>query len=556
MHPGRWGDGVREDFAFDFALRMSLLRAMSSRRSHREFLARHPALREALWWSIPALLAALGVRVALLSYLPLAQWTPDSMSFFEFAWKAHASGEWYLNEKRRYLYPIVLYAVEFLPGATLRWVAWLQHLAGILCVVPLAYLVRHCFHAWRWVVVPVTLAYALFPTLLWYEHTMLSDPMFCHATLLACAGWVGWRSRPAETWRWWWFCAPFAVAILTRPAGRFFLPGVVLALICTRAWLHLRWPHWAALVAAMALNLSLGKDKQVAYLFYRCAFPLTRLETPYLAEYKTEVRDEVLAVRSDPDRAYVRDAWLDDLIKRPAEMTGKPHWQALADRDEEKARVYKGLAMEALRAAPLEYFGLSLRRLVASLDVRPSFAWMFSVQYSKSEFRAQFERLAGKKELLRARIFGWGRRGPAPSLDECLREIAPDGETVAMRALQRWAGQWSRAVHFVAPSGAADRGLPISAFRPAGLSWLLAVGLCGCALRPWRETVGCLALMAMGYLVGVFMIGGANPRFAAAAWPVLLLLLALPVDALARAWVGRVERRGKRSASDIAPAAP
>src|SRR4051812_21276936 len=80
------------------------------------FLRRHPSVRDALLWGIPAFAVALALRACLLSYIPLAYWGSDSRSYFDFAYKLHVEHYISLVEKRRFLYPIFVGLVTLLPG--------------------------------------------------------------------------------------------------------------------------------------------------------------------------------------------------------------------------------------------------------------------------------------------------------------------------------------------------------------------------------------------------------------------------------------------------------
>ena len=158
----------------------------------RTFLRTHPTLRDALWWALPALLLGAVLRLLFLSYLPYAYWGSDSRSYFSFAYTLLEKGYISLDDKRRFIYPLLMTPIAALPGAPLRWVAWLQHGLGLATLVPLAYIVRKSFVGWRWWVVPITVLYTGMPVLLWYEHELLGETVFFGALLCAFAGWVAW----------------------------------------------------------------------------------------------------------------------------------------------------------------------------------------------------------------------------------------------------------------------------------------------------------------------------------------------------------------------------
>src|SRR5205085_598761 len=130
------------------------------------------------------------------------------------------------------------------PGAPLKWLAWLQHAAGLLTILPLAYVVRKTLHCWRLWIVPITALYAGLPVILWYEHELLGETLFFGAMLWAFGGWVAWvcEKDPARARRlFWWFFVPIAIFLLTKPSGRFLVPGLGIALLAVRAWRVLDW---------------------------------------------------------------------------------------------------------------------------------------------------------------------------------------------------------------------------------------------------------------------------------------------------------------------------
>src|SRR3954471_17128959 len=89
----------------------------------RNFLRAHPSLRDALLWTLPAIIFGAVLRTLFLSYLPYAFWGADSRSYFSFAHELIANHAVSLHEKRRYLYPLLMAPVALLPGTPLRWLA-------------------------------------------------------------------------------------------------------------------------------------------------------------------------------------------------------------------------------------------------------------------------------------------------------------------------------------------------------------------------------------------------------------------------------------------------
>ena len=111
------------------------------------FFSRHPLVRDALIWAVPAVAVGIALRLVLLSYSPYAYWGDDSRSYFGFTSGVLNDFYFSINEKRRYLYPVFLLPLSLLPGGTLRILPWVQAAGGVLTILPFAYLVRRIFMA-------------------------------------------------------------------------------------------------------------------------------------------------------------------------------------------------------------------------------------------------------------------------------------------------------------------------------------------------------------------------------------------------------------------------
>jgi hypothetical protein len=302
----------------------------------RHFLACHPLVRDALLWAIPALVFGAVLRALLTSYLPYAYWGADSKSYFGFAHKLITEGYISLNEKRRFLYPIFLVPVSLLPGPPLRWLAVIQHTLGVASLVPLAYIVRKTLVYWKLWIVPITVAFAGLPVIVWYEHELLGENVFFATLLWTFAGWCAWVSeeRIERSRRLFWcFFVPFTLFILTKPSGRFVWPGIGMGLVLVAAWRRLDWRRILALGALAIATLFVGAKKQGAWLFYTAVFPLTQLDTPLHAEYKAQIRDLVESMRARLDNYYTNDVQAFEFLERTDSDPQRTLWVSL-DKDE------------------------------------------------------------------------------------------------------------------------------------------------------------------------------------------------------------------------------
>jgi hypothetical protein len=495
-----------------------------------------PSLRDAVWWALPAIAVGALIRCLYLSYAPLAHWGADSMSFFEFAWKALDKQEFVLNEKRRYLYPIALLPMSLLPGGAMRWVAWIQHASALLVLIPFAYIIRKCFAHWRWWIVPLTLVFATWPAAIVLEHIVQSDALFLHAIVWAAAGWVAWVSSPAgasaSAHRFWWFAIPFFAALLTRPAARFFLPAVLAGLVITGAWRALHRSHWIASAAVLVVQATMGKEKMVAMLLLGAVFPLVQLETPLLAEYKQELREEVERSRQHLGLYYRAQIDVFKLLKRPERYPEKPRFSALAEDDVLTAKVYKGLAIEACRSQPWQALLLALQRVAASADYGDNVQHSFKATVSREWFDGSFEELTGRKKLAVFNLLmGRPRKAPPPPWEEVAARLSPYPRAPAARWMAKGADFHADTFRWVWPPSAANRNIPVERFRPSWMAWVALAGAVLAFCKRWRGTLGVFVLWSGVYLVGAFLIGESNPRLFAPVVPLLFLLLPAAADA-------------------------
>ncbi len=503
----------------------------------RRFISHHPLLRDALLWAIPALLFGAVLRLLFLSYSPYAYWGSDSNSYFSFTELLLNSGKISLYDKRRYVYPLMMLPITILPGSTLKWLVWIQHGLGLLTLVPLAYCVRKSFTHWRWFIVPVTVAFAGMPLILWYEHEMLAENIFFAAVIWSCAGWMAWVSEenPLRKHRLWWcFFVPFAVLILTKPAGRFFLPGILLALLCVAAWRHLKWREAGSLAAAAALTFTIGQDSQGSWLLYTSSFPLTRLDTPLHAEYKAEIRDMVLEARSrvdqfkmDEDRDWKR------FLKNPEEQSERPLWQALGKDRKLKARIYRDLALEGIKARPDLFLLISFDKILSSANPDDFKTERFLTDYYPRKFEHLYERYQKDNPGRLQLIFGLPRREPLPPYSEVKGWLSPNPDAKASQWLYVYSGWFEKWLHLIEDDEIhedADEVTLVAALQPAG--WLLVAGAILSLFPLYFQRIGLWTIIIGGYLLAVFLVGSANARFFGAAWPIVILLIALPADYL------------------------
>lgn len=505
----------------------------------RIFFARHPVVRDAVLWAIPAILFGAALRLLMLSYLPYAYWGSDSRSYYSFAHKLLTEGYISLDEKRRYLYPILMVPVSLLPGSPLKWLAWLQHGFGLLTLIPLAYIVRKTLVHWRIWVIPITVIYAGMPMVLWYEHELLGETIFFALLLWAFAGWIAWvtelRSARARE-LFWCFFIPLALFFLTKPSGRFVWPGIFVGLLLSGAWRRLDWRRWTALGALLLVTVTVGSKKQGAWLLYVATFPLTQLDTPKHAEFKAEIRDKVGEFRRDIDVYYLLDDWPFAFLEGPQKQDERPTWKALGKDEKQKARVYTDLALEAIKAEPLLFLYLAWQRMVGSANLSEFKEDRFTGEFYVERFEHFYDDALKREKSPVRMLFAIPKREPLPPYAEFQKRLSPAPDSWMAKTLQGYiAGVEGVSDLVYLPDDEDERDRRITKARPTPLGcWLIAGLILAVVLPRYRPTLGVWAIIACGYLAGVFLVSQINPRYFGPAWPALVPLLAVPADALVR----------------------
>jgi hypothetical protein len=396
--------------------------------------------------------------------------------------------------------------------------------------------------------VPVTVLFAGLPVFLWYEHELLGEALFFSALMWAFGGWMAWvtQTDPVRARRnFWWFFVPLAVFLLTKPSGRFVVPGLVCGLLMVQAWRVLDWRRWLALGLLLAATLTVGSKKQAAWLLYVATFPLTQLETPANAEYKAELRPIAEPYIAGIDAYYVRDqadapgrAAPFHFLESPSEENAPPLWAALDGEKmgEKKRALYMQLAIEGIRTRPGAFLYLGAQRLVASANLSEFKLDRFDSDYFAGRLRGLYE--SAQKELANGKsnsipmAFGLPKKGPLPPYDEFKMRLASSPDGWAEITLRKWTTGVSAVSDVVRlPHPAKDAPAEewaITRARPTLLGWWLLASL-ALSLVYWR-TLGVWVVTALGYLAGVFLVSLVHPRYFAPAWLIFLPVFVVPLD--------------------------
>jgi len=487
------------------------------------WLKNHPLLRDVLIWTLPALIVGAVLRAILIHSSPYAFFGADSRSFMGFTNGVLTEFYFSINEKRRYLYPLFVFPLSLLPGGTLRWLAVVQAILGLLSILPIAYIIRKVFVSWRWAIVPVTVLLAGMPVFMWFEHELIADSVFFQAMNWTLGGWVAWTCQPDRTRSralWWWFWVPFAILILTKPASKLLWPAVVLGLLVAGAWHILKWREWTALAALFLASLTVGSDNQSSWLLYTTTFPLTRLDTPLHAEYKQEVRGLVEEKRARIHTYTEEEKEVHDFLRSPHDSPQYPKWAALPK--DERDKMYKDLAFEGILARPDLFLYVALQRLAGSCNQADFKTSRFHPNYYADRLHDQY--FGPPERTMLATVFGLPRNQPLPSYEEMRTLVMPRPGAFSTRFFLDYANAYQ------APGDLFDRG-------PGHLTVLGWWTLLGCLLSFFPRFLKPLGVWTAGfaaYLLAVYLIGVETHRYFALVWPSILILLALVPEMLWR----------------------
>jgi len=504
----------------------------------KKWLVRHPVARDAILWALPAIFLGAILRLMMLKFSPYAYFGSDSKSFYGFAYTFLDSFDISLNEKRRYIYPIFLLPLSALPGSPLKWIAWTQHVLGLLTLIPLAYIVRATMVQWRGLVVPVTAFYGCMPMIFWYEHEVIGETVFFNALIFAMAGWMAWmgnRTTLRGPKLFWIFFASFAVLMLTKPSARFFIPGLLIGLVGVAAWKYLNRKHALAAVALFGLSATVGQESQGAWLLYFSSFPLTQLETPLHAEYKAEVRELVTKMRTNISSYGVRGDYIFEFLDSPDEYPEYPKFGELAKDDELRTKIYNDLAKEGIKAHPFLFLYISLQRLAMSANPSEFKEKRWLPDYYPEKFETVWKETERKPEYINF-LFGLPKDAPRTSYEEVSKLLAPESGRAAGDWLHRYVLRFHALTAIVeVPERVTKEERHLTQFGLTKLGWWMMLGALLTLLPVYWRTLGVWTVCVGGYLVGVFLVGGDNARYFGAAWAMMTIWLVVPIDAARRA---------------------
>jgi len=139
--------------------------------------------------------------------------------------------------------------------------------------------------------------------------------------------------------------------------------------------------------------------------------------------------------------------------------------------------------------------------------------------------------------------FGIPKNAPYPTYEELGARLAPYPDSASAVWLRQYAKAYAKAGQLV--NRPKQPHYTITQNRPTALGWWVIAGFFLSFLPPWRKTLGVWALAGIGYLGVVYLIGIQETRYFAAAWPIVMLLLAVLPDGVIRLTQNLRERRSE-----------
>ena len=488
---------------------------------HASSAAPEPAVpfQQVLLLCLPALIVGLVFRVSFMFAMPEIYYGADSNSYFEGAWKLWTQGDFFLNEKRRFLYPIVLMFMPLLPNNTAVDTAVVQHLLGLVIIVGIGWIVAQMTRfPYLWVPL-VTCAAAIWPRMLWYEHEMIAEVWLLAAFVAAVAIAVPCGALKDQR-RLFWFLVAEAAIVATKPHGKPLWIGLLLMALMM-AGNPLKWErkNWAMVAIAVVIFFTAGSGQQGSWLFLSSTLPFVRTEGEPYSQYRAMLKPAVEDVRADLPNYASRPSYKKAL--NGGQEQGRPDlgegWRALTKDQALYKKVANRLALEAVLAHPIDYGQLVLRKIaLASQNMN---AGKFSPEkFWRDQVAANAERIPRKKNQL-GLVYGMPIEDYFRVVDERRQRttwLAPVMTQVSS------ALNWANYRH-----GQPGQDPEI---KLTWLGWLLALGLVAC-LAP-RHFV-CRALLWFPvalYLFFIFGVGDAVRRYFHPVEWVGLVIIAIGLD--------------------------
>ncbi|MEI6033759.1 MAG: hypothetical protein WCS65_05710 [Verrucomicrobiae bacterium] len=470
---------------------------------------------------LPALFLGGWLRFEMAQTLPVIFYGSDSHSYFRSVVDLWTCGALHVPEKRRWLYPLFLLPLPLSPFSPSATLAAIQHIIGLLVVVPIGWIVGHVTR-FRAVWIPAATAlYAVWPNALWYEQELIAETALLAAfvTTVALAFPLERLERKQNIFLF--LAGAGAIGLLKTLGKPIWAVLVVFLLLVNRR--PLAWGRRSLLVlaASVVLVATSGASGQGSWLFLSSTLPFLPPEGSW-PEYRNLLRPLVLKAREDlPNYAFRQRFFKKTLDCGDDSSPLGPEWVALL-RDKKKFySVTKSLAISAFLNNPYGCARLSIERF-------------FIAGETNRQPRAEFDPARFHKAMVEENSLRWQEKPVELELLFRMSQVGFENWTASFppihpsaNALLRWTADffsWG-----VARQGGAGKP-PIFGIRWPG--WLVLLGLLFC-LAPGRA-FAFLPVWApsLVYVAACFSVGDAIGQYLQPVEWTGIVLAAIALDSL------------------------
>jgi hypothetical protein len=460
------------------------------------------SLRNCLLLCIPAIVIGGYLRFELLRSVPVIFYGPDGNSYFHTVAELWMRGVLKIDEKRRWLYPLLLVPLPLSPFSPAVALAWVQHMLGLLAVIPLGWIVGHVTR-FRSVWIPaVTTLYAVWPHSLWYEHELLAEPVFLVAFLTTTALAFPLRRLAGKNGIFLYLTGAAIVALLKSLGRPIWAVLIVFLLLINRRPLAWGCRNWVLLAVTVVLIATAGGGRQGGWLFLSSTLPLVPAEGSW-PEYRKLLQPLISEARGDlPNYAFRQSQYKKVLNRKEDASRLGPEWAALVRDDNKFQSVVKSLAFSAYLSNPTACARLSVEKVfVAGSDGWLSFPNLDTRQF----YRLQKENNEGRWKI-KAREMELLYRMPQKEFESC---------SASFRATPPWFSAFFQQTNEIFAWGVAHEG---GADKPPefGLrwpGWLVVIGFFFCLLPGRFFAYMPVWAPTLAYLASCFSVGDSLGRY-------------------------------------------
>ncbi|HEY5753438.1 MAG TPA: hypothetical protein VIT21_09835 [Chthoniobacterales bacterium] len=476
--------------------------------------------RECLLLCLPALIAGVFFRTWQMILLPQALLDGDSGSFFKTSFLFWDHFEFYLESKRRWLYPIFLWLLPPVPlFSPANLVAFLQHAAGMVSVVAAGWIAGNVLR-FRRVFVPLfTLVYALWPEIVAMEHSAMAESFATAGVIIATA-----LMFPLATLRRRLFpllvmlFVVLAMKTIMRPYWGLLM---LVTLFFAPPWTW-QWRHWIPAVGCLVILAIPGNKTQPNWLLLSSTLPFVKTEGKRWQPYRTELAPWIKSARATGSQY----PWTQDHFKTPIKTRGEigPNWDTLLGDKPKFATVAKSLAFEAIVTHPTDFVRLVIAKTGKALAEDTYAQLILPQQFIEPQSdRVNATRWIQEEPMMRM-FFRMTAVEWAANNERLARQTSLPGVALF------------RVYHVLTPSQM--RVDPVTGENRIVVTWLGWMGILGAAAmlvrRQWWPAIATAGIPAV-FLLAIYCVGDSLGRHALPAGWACFFLPAVFLDSI---WTG------------------